>query len=116
MTPSERMRVKTGAWVVTILLVLTGLLSSLSLGPLTDGWAQSGGAQSLADYRLGQVTAKPQGGTVQINNQDYPLSKNVTVTDENDGPRRLEDLEPGLGVKFHVKNGRIDHIVVLLPR
>ncbi len=83
------------------------------------GWAQTADSGSSPDsqirFQSGQVTAQ-QGRTVQINNQDYPLLEEVVITDDEGKPRSQKDLVPGTDVKFHVKRGSIDKIIVILPK
>ncbi len=63
----------------------------------------------------GVVTGKTASG-IQIDNKTYLLAPKVTVKDEDGRVMSLEDLVPGVEVRFHLKRGKIDRIIVILPR
>lgn len=102
---------------VALALLLVGgvTIGGGPTGQLIEGWAQTAGPSSMANFLSGQVTAN-EGNDIQINNKNYPLQKGVTITDDEGKPRDLKDLVPGAEVKFHLKNGQIDQIVLVLPK
>ncbi|MGH7254324.1 MAG: hypothetical protein ACREI3_00975 [Nitrospirales bacterium] len=44
------------------------------------------------------------------------LHKTVTIMDDEGRPRAQRDLEPGLQVRCEFKQGRIQAIVIVLPK
>ena len=72
-------------------------------------------AQASAAYKSGVVTAVSTSG-IQINHQNYVMARNATVTDDEGQALDLADFGPGVEVKFHVKRGKIDELIVILPR
>lgn len=102
--------------IALVLLVVGGTtISDLSMHGIMRGWAQTAVANFMANFLSGQVTAN-QGNDIQINNKNYPLQQGVTIIDDEGKPRDLKDLPPGAEVKFHLKNGQIDQIVLILPK
>lgn len=113
-----------GAWPggvlngMVALLVLGGLtIASVPIGGLHEGWAQTSGFPSavVASFTPGQVTAV-QGKTIQINGKNYDLKPDVVIQDEEGQPVEPAGIVPGAEVKFHLKEGQIDKMVLILPK
>ena len=101
--------------IALVLLVVGGTtVGDLSIWGSARGWAQTLDRASLVNLKAGQVTAV-RGTEIQIDNKDYPLASEVTITDSEGRPKDLNDLGPGTLVRFHVKNNQIDRIVIMLP-
>ena len=101
--------------IALVLLVVGGTtICDLSMHGIARGWAQTLDRGSLVNLKDGQVTAV-RGTEIQIDNKDYPLASEVTITDSEGRPKDLNDLGPGTLVRFHVKNNQIDRIVIMLP-
>ncbi len=102
--------------VAVALLVIGGVpIGGVTLSGVDEGLAQTSGSGSLADFKSGQVTGK-HGNRLEIDKKDYVLQANVTVRDDEGKPKDLNDVTPGAMVQFHLKQGRIDQLVLLLPR
>jgi len=98
------------------LLILGGVpVGGLTLNGGDESLAQMSGSGSLADFKSGQVTDR-KGHQIEIDKKDYALQANVTVRDDEGRPRDLKEVTPGTFVQFHLKQGRIDQIVLELPR
>jgi hypothetical protein len=103
------------------LLIIGGMpIGGVPIGGITvngvdEGLAQTSGSGSLADFKPGHVTGK-QGNKLEIDKKDYVLHANVTVKDDEGRPRELSDVVPGTMVQFHLKQGRIDQLVLVLPK
>ncbi len=97
-------------WIMLILLVVSsmGVISS-------EGWAERAEPVSYAGFQSGQVTDKRR-NEIQIDKQGYSLHPMITITDDEGSLRDLQELTPGTWVKFHLKEQRIDQIVIILPR
>lgn len=93
-----------------LLLILPNTMTPLSL-PLSLVMADD----SVKSLPSGQITAKRE-SEIQIDQKTYPLQPNVLVQDEEGRPLDFNALQVGTRVSFHVKNGRIDQIVVALAR
>jgi len=81
---------------------------------VADGWAQST-ATIVASSLRGEVTGV-NNNQVIIDNKSYQLISNIVITDERQQRRELKDLSIGEQVAFHLTNGVIDRLVVILPR
>lgn len=113
-----------GAWpggvlnVMLTLLVLGGLtIAGVPIGGLHEGLAQISGfpPQAVASFTPGQVTAV-HGKSVQINGRNYELKTGVVIQDEEGKPMEPAEIVPGAEVKFHLKEGQIDQMVLILPK
>jgi hypothetical protein len=103
---------------VLILVVVIGLGSSLGLAVPSILWAQQTSEQGATIVVSGKVTAN-LGTSLQIDHlKTYPIHPQVKLKDVEGGELELEakDLEPGFNVKIRVKEGYIDHIVVLFSK
>ncbi len=104
--------------VLVLLTIGNVLLCGVPFGSVDAGWAQGAGSSSLAssaNFQSGQVTAKLPNG-LQIDHKNYRLDTRVTITDDEGRTRELKDLVRGSLVQFHLKRGRVDKIILLLPR
>ncbi len=81
-------------------------------GPKGQGSSSPAGS---ATFQAGQITAKLANG-LQIDHKHYPLDTGVTITDDEGRTRELKDLVRGSLVQFHLKQGRVDKIMLLLPK
>jgi hypothetical protein len=102
-------------------MMLVGSMAFLPFAPLgraADAHADpttNDGRASLLLLQLGEVTANP-GGELVIDHKRYPVSPSVIVTDDEGRPRDLKELVPGTPVRFHLRNDKIDQLVMMLPR
>ena len=102
--------------VTVALLIIGGVpIGGITLVGVDEALAQTSGSGSLADFKSGRVTDK-KGNRLEIDKKDYVLQANVTVRDEEGKPRDLSEVMPGAFVQFHLKQGRIDQLVLLLPK
>src|SRR5438093_5587704 len=101
--------------IALVLLVVGGTtIGAMSMQGIARGWAQTLDRESLVNLKAGQVTAV-RGTDIQIDNMDYPMTSDVTITDSEGRPKDLKDLGPGTLVRFHMRNSQIDRIVIMLP-
>ena len=68
----------------------------------------------LEDFVMGEVTDKRE-NVIRIGSKEYSFFADVIVKDQNLTPMALKDVVPGTQVMFHLKQGRIDQIIILLP-
>jgi hypothetical protein len=102
--------------VAVALLIIGGVpIGGLTLVGVDEGLAQTSGSASLADFKSGQVTDK-KGNRLEIDKKDYVLRPDVTVRDDEGKPKDLSEVVPGAMVQFHLKQGRIDQLVLVLPK
>jgi len=69
----------------------------------------------LAGFLRGEVgeTVKD---AILIDNKRYELREDVMMKDDRDQPRELKDFKAGSLVAYHLKMGRIDQLVLMLPK
>jgi hypothetical protein len=100
-----------------ILAVAVGFTGSLSL--VTSWTARADEPESSKPSPVpltpGEVTAN-RGEALSIDEKEYPLAIGVTVSDDNGNQREIKDFAPGAYVKYHLKSGKIDVIVLILPK
>ncbi len=68
-----------------------------------------------ANLQSGVVTSVGS-GNLRIDGTDYPVDSQVTVSDDEGHPRELKAVAPEAQVRFHVQHGRIDQLVIVLPK
>ena len=103
---------------LALLMIGLVLMGGVPFGSVEAGWAQGAGPSSSAGsatFQSGQITANLATG-LQMDHKHYPLDSIVTITDDEGRARELKDLVPGSRVQFHLKQGRIDKIVLILPK
>ena len=62
------------------------------------------------------VIDEVQGSTIRIDGRSYVLKSAVLVVNHEGEPLDLERIIPTSRVKFHLKEGHIDKMVVTLPQ
>lgn len=115
--PTIMRRRPAGAVKLLGLLLLGGML--LSVAPVDTGmdigpqvWAQT--ADPSESWPSGKVTALGK-KSIQINGKDYPLDSHVIVKYDTGGAASLPAIAHGDTVRFHLKQGRIDMLVIVQP-
>lgn len=68
----------------------------------------------IEDFVLGEVTDKRE-NVIRIDSKEYSFFADVIVKDQNLMPKTFKDVVPGTQVMFHLRQGRIDQIIILLP-
>lgn len=98
------------AFSAMLLLVITQF-------PVETDWHFYSDLARAADTNIlyGQITGKRQ-NEIQIDQKMYPLDPNVVIQDDEGRARELESLPVGTRISYHVKNERIDRIVLVLSR
>ena len=102
-----------------VLLMVLGMVLMLSATPATS-FAQTEQAQpamlfSTVGFQSG-VIDEVQGSTIRIDGRSYVLKAAVVVVTHEGEPLELERIIPTSMVKFHLKEGHIDKMVVTLPQ
>ena len=102
--------------IAVALVIMGGVpIGGLTLDGVDESLAQTSGSVSLADFKSGQVTDK-RGNRLEIDKKDYVLKSDVTVRDDEGKKRDLSEVTPGAVVQFHLKQGHIDQLVLVLPK
>ena len=99
--------------IIVALGVLTVVLPSVS----SVGLAQTDIVMpfSTAGFQSG-VVDEVQGSTVRIDGRSYVLKSAVVVVNHEGELLEIERIIPTSLVKFHLKEGHIDKMVVTLPQ
>ena len=102
-----------------VLLMVLGMVLMLSGTPSTS-FAQTDQAQptmlfSTVGFQSG-VIDEVHGSTIRIDGRSYVLKATVVVVTHEGDPLELERIIPTSLVKFHLKEGHIDKMVVTLPQ
>lgn len=100
-----------------ILTMAVGLTGSLSLITSRIAWADELASPMPVSIQFtpGEVTAN-WGEALSVDGQEYPLATGVMVSDDDGNQREVKDFVPGTSVKYHLKNGKIDIVVLVLPK
>ena len=69
----------------------------------------------LAGFFQGEV-AETFRDAILIDGKRYDLRADVVIKDDRDQPRELKDFRAGSFVAYHLKMGRIDQLVLILPK
>jgi hypothetical protein len=85
----------------------------LSQPVLTLG--QTDAPPSTVGYKGGQVT-DVRSTSIEIDDRSYELKGDVVILDHEGSPLELGRIVPMSRVKFHLKEGQIDKMVVTLPQ
>ncbi len=104
-----------GSWrkVLGPVLVVALFLGALAAGPV--GASDRSGRSGATAFLSGVVTGEDRSG-IRINDRTYALDSRATLTDEEGEEVDWSQLVRDVPVKFHLRRGKIDQIIVFLPR
>ncbi|MEP6889633.1 MAG: hypothetical protein ABI955_02925 [Nitrospirota bacterium] len=93
---------------VSSLVLMTGRLMPVA-------WADEPNIPQLGVLPEGEITAVGS-STLDVAGRFYGLHPKLTIVSDEGQPMELKQLRPGLVIQYHVKEGTLDRIIVLLPR
>ncbi len=82
------------------------------------GHAQAGESDAghFENFLSGEITSASESTHVlRVKEEEYRVLDNVSITDIQRNPMEWRDLIPSTQILFHLKQGRIDQIIILLP-
>ncbi len=101
------------AITIVALSILAVVLPSVT--PLVSAQTEITMPFSTAGFQSGVIDAV-QGSTVRIDGRSYVLKSAVVVVNHEGESLEIERIIPTSLVKFHLKEGHIDKMVVTLPQ
>ncbi|MBX3341185.1 MAG: hypothetical protein KF711_06310 [Nitrospira sp.] len=105
--------------ILLLILSLSMLVQAANPGPSVAGMepeqAQEPILFSTVGFQSG-VIDEVQGSTIRIDGRTYVLKSAVVVVTHEGEPLALERIIPTSLVKFHLKEGHIDKMMVTLPQ
>jgi hypothetical protein len=103
------------AVIALAILVASGALFSTTEGLVTAAWADEPSMAQLGTLPEGEITAVGA-MTLDVAGRYYGLHPKLTIVSDEGQPMEFKQLRPGLFIQYHVKEGALDQIIVLLPR
>jgi hypothetical protein len=94
-------------------LIGAGILLHVADGSCAD--LQPLDRNTLLTLQPGEVNAN-HGEEIVIDNKRYVMSPSVTIMDDEGRSRDLKSVVPGTQVRFRLRQGTIDLLVMMLPR
>ena len=105
-------RMRHGAlWAGILALVLAG---GLAVGAVAEEGTHLAPVPTTG-MQSGKVTDKHD-TSIKINGQEYALHPKVTLADDQEVEAAWEDFKKGSQVWFHLKQEKIDYLILELPR
>ena len=98
-------------WAIAMLVVLGTLMVGSNFDIVVAAQKE---VSQIEDFVMGEVTGKRE-NVIRIDSKEYSFFADVIVKDQNLTPMAMKDVVPGAQVMFHLKQGRIDQIIILLP-
>jgi hypothetical protein len=97
--------------ITVVILALFGMSWEVSVG-----LCQTVSPPMTVGYKSGQVTEVRPPSSIEIDERSYELKVDVMILDREGEPLEFARILPTSLVKFHLKEGRIDKMVVTLPQ
>ena len=107
-----------GLGPVLIALVIVATVSALiatTEGLMSSAWADEPSVSQLGNLPEGEIIAVGA-TTVDVAGRLYGLHPKLTIVSDEGQPMEFKQLRPGLVIQYHVKEGLLDRIIVLIPR
>ena len=111
-------RVKFYGRIALSVLVMPGIFGHPILMNLKAGHVQAGESDAghFVDFAPGEITyANEKERIVRVKDKEYRVLDTVSITDVRRNAMEWKDLNPSTQILFHLKQGRIDQIIILLP-
>ena len=99
---------------LAIVATVSGVMSTTE-GLTPAAWADEPSVPQLGVLPEGEITAVGS-TTVDVAGRLYGLHPKLTIVSDEGQPMEFKQLRPGLVIQYHVKEGTLDRIIVLLPR
>lgn len=99
---------------LTIVATVSGVVSTTER-LMSAAWADVPSVPQLGILPEGEITAVGP-TTLDVAGRLYGLHPKLTIVSDEGQPMELKQLRPGLVIQYHVKEGTLDRIIVLLPR
>ena len=99
------------------ILICAGMfIMALNCTPVTisNSWGQST-PSSMTKLLRGEVTSVGRNQVV-IGDKPYDLTNDVVIKDDRERPLELKNISMGDQVSFHLRQGLIDQLVLILPK
>ena len=97
--------------MIIVILALFGMNWKVAAG-----LCQAVSSSMTVGYRSGQVTEVRPPSSIEIDGRSYELKVDVMILDREGEPLELTRILLTSLVKFHLKEGKIDKMVVTLPQ
>jgi hypothetical protein len=85
-------------------------------GEIVVGFCQTVSPPMTFGYKSGQVTEVRPPLSIEIDERSYEIKSDAMIVDREGDPLELARILPTSLVKFHLKEGKIDKMVVTLPQ
>lgn len=99
---------------LAIVATVSGVVSTTG-GLIPAAWADEPSVPQLGVLPEGEITAVGS-STLDVAGRFYGLHPKLTIVSDEGKPMEFKQLRPGLVIQYHVKEGLLDRIIVLLPR
>jgi hypothetical protein len=99
---------------LSVVATVSGAVSTTG-GLMPAAWADVPNVPQLGMLPEGEITAVGS-TTLDVAGRFYGLHPKLTIMSDEGQPMELKQLRPGLVIQYHVKEGALDRIIVLLPR
>jgi ABC-type phosphate transport system substrate-binding protein len=99
---------------LAIVAMVSGVVSTTG-GLMTAAWADASSVPQLRMLPEGEITAVGS-TTLDVAGRLFSLDPKLTIVSDEGQPMEFKQLRPGLVIQYHVKEGALDRIIVLLPR
>lgn len=112
----KRMTGRPGRLFIALAIVaaVSGVVSTIG-GSMSAAWADEPGVPPLGVLPEGEIT-EVGSSTLDVAGRFYGLDPKLTIVSDEGKPMEFKQLRPGLVIQYHVKEGLLDRIIVLLPR
>ena len=110
------MAVGLGPLLIALAIVATvSALLSTTDGLMPAAWADEPSVSQLGNLPEGEITVVTS-TTLDVAGRLYGLHPKLTIVSDEGQPMELKQLRPGLIIQYHMKEGALDRIVVIMPR
>lgn len=99
---------------LAIVAAVSGVMSTTE-GLMPTALADEPSVPQLGVLPEGEIT-EVGSSTLDVAGRFYGLHPKLTIVSDEGKPMELKQLRPGLVIQYHVKEGLLDRIIVLLPR
>jgi hypothetical protein len=100
---------------MAVVAMVSGVMTTIGGSMMPAALADEPGVPQLGVLPEGEITAVGL-TTLDVAGRFYSLHPKLTIVSDEGQPMEFKQLRPGLVIQYHVKEGQLDRIIVLLPR
>lgn len=101
--------------IALVIMATVNVSIATTTGLMSSARAEAPSVPLLGTLPEGEITAV-RSTSIDVAGRFYDLHQKLTIVSDEGQPMELMQLKPGMIIQYHVKEGALDQIIVLMLR